>query len=285
MPTLSVLTAIDDAFARLSDRRVGAVLLALCAVQLLIAVGTQSQLTAQQAQLEGEPLLFDPDVLTDQLGLALELPLALSTLLWLVGVVAFVTVSSVAFRVLLTVAGETATPSLAAEGGVRDDHREPAPAFPTVEPWHDSLARVTVAGVGGALLGTLVVGIGLVLLVIPGLIAATVFAFTHPYIATQNAGVLEAMKRSVALTRGARLRVFLLLVVIVLSYVTIASLGGLAVVGLAAYPVVGEVLNVAVASLAWLFALALLASGFDQLETSRAREATKWEGIDDELLP
>ncbi|MFP8956818.1 hypothetical protein ACLI4Y_08820 [Natrialbaceae archaeon A-CW3] len=318
MAGLSVLEAIDEAFARISDRRAGIGFAAVFLTQLLMLIGIQSQVEAQREQLADEdlPLGADLEMLPEELPLALEVPLGVSTLLWLTMLVGFVTASVVAFRLLARPESGTMIPETDSsspeqstdDGGSWDtesettasstDHQSAGTATPVTETppdtteqhlsrpaWNEALARTTLSAVAAAVLGSMLVGLGLVLFVIPGLVVATAFAFTHPYLATERVGVFEAMKRSLKLVRGSWIKVFAMLVVIVMSYITISSLGAFAVAALQAYPLAGELANVALTALAWLFALAILASGFDQLEHARAQEDAKWEGIDDELLP
>ncbi|UTF52090.1 hypothetical protein [Natronosalvus rutilus] len=283
MAQLSVLTAIDEAFERISDRRAVTVLGGLVVIQALMLVGLQSQLEAQRALIEEEEL-FVPgfETLPDEFPLAVDLSVGVATALWLAMLVAFVALSMVAFRVLSDQAAHTRRRADA----VRDEvEAEMEPASAEQPAWNDELGRTTLSAVVVAFGGSLVVGLGLALFVVPGLVAATVLAFTHPYLAIERIGPIDAARRSVELTRGSWLRVFALLVVIVMSFLTVSSLGTVALAALESAPVAGELANVAFGSLAWLFALALLASGFDQLEARRAEEDEKWAGIDDELLP
>ncbi|WP_312907236.1 hypothetical protein [Natronosalvus caseinilyticus] len=288
MAQLSVLTAIDEAFERISDRRALTVLGGLVAVQALMLVGLQSQLEAQRAFIEDEEL-FVPgfETLPDELPLAIELSVGLATALWLAMLVAFVALSVVAFRVLSERAARTRRRDDTEDVDGEPVEGEPPLESPTTDAprWNDELDRATLSAVVAAFGGSLLVGLGLALFVLPGLVAATALAFTHPYLATERVGPIDAARRSVELTRGSWLRVFALLVVIVLSFLTVSSLGAVALAALESAPVAGELANVAFGSLAWLFALALLASGFDQLEARRAEEDEKWAGIDDELLP
>ncbi|USZ72101.1 hypothetical protein [Natronosalvus halobius] len=286
MAQLSVLTAIDEAFERMSDRRALTVLGGLVVVQALMLVGLQSQLEAQRAFIEDEEL-FVPgfETLPDEFPLAVDLSVGVATALWLAMLIAFVALSVVAFRVLSERAARTRGREDAADG-------EPVDGEPLLDPtsaeqpgWNDGLGRATLSAVAAAFGGSLLVGLGLALFVVPGLVVATALAFTHPYLATERVGPIDAARRSVELTRGSWLRVFTLLAVIVLSFLTVSSLGAVALAALESSPLAGELANVAFSSLAWLFALALLASGFDQLEARRAEEDEKWAGIDDELLP
>lgn len=347
MAPLSVLEAIDDGFSRLSTREALVGLGALFAVQLLMLVGLQSQLAAQRELLEETELPLGEEVAPEVLPMALDIPLGLSMVLWLVMLVGGVTVSMVFFRVLAespsmdgredgSTDGRKQGPNDGHEGGEPTSSEEPRPAEQAHQPadstassstssevlsdwdspapndwetqskaanpfeeraskplaeqdgsltWNASIGRTTLVGVGAAIVGAFIVGVGLALFILPGLFLATAFAFTHPYLATERIGVLEAMKRSFETTRESWLRMFALVAAIVLSYVTISSVGAMFVLALEAYPVVGELINVAFGALAWGYALALLSSGFDQVRRYRATQAEKWDGIDDELLP
>ncbi len=254
---LSIGEALEDGIVRLADARQLGVFLGLSAAHLLLAIGTQSQLAAQRDQF-GDDALFEEALLPETLPLALEIPVGVATSLWLLALVALVAVSLVAFQTLLS--------SDAIDG--------PAALF-----------VATANGVVAALVISTAVSLGLVLFVLPGLFLATALAFTYPYVAVDRTTVFEAMRRSWELTRGHRLRVFGVLVVTGLGFFAIGVVGGLLAIGLGAVPVLAELVNVAVGALAWLFALSVLASAFDQLETVRAAEAEKWAGVDDELLP
>ena len=257
--SLSVGDAVGDGIDRLTDGRLAAVFAAFYAAHLLVNVGTQSQLAAQRETFEEDAFVLDPELLPPELPLALELPLGVATLLWTLATVALVTTSLLAFRALCT-----------------DDR----PGELT-----DGLLVGTVHGVAAALFLGVAVGVGLLLLVLPGLFLAAALAFTYPYVAVDRENALEAMRRSWSLTSGHRLRVFAVLVAIVLTFLTISFVGGAIALALGAFPLVAEFTNVAFVTLAWLASLAILASAFDQLEAARAEAEAKWEGIDDELLP
>ena len=65
-------------------------------------------------------------------------------------------------------------------------------------------------------LSSLAVGIGIMLLVIPGLFLITVLFFTPAVVVDQHPGAIDALKRSYALTSGVRLHVFLLFIALAL---------------------------------------------------------------------
>lgn len=297
--SLAISDALGDGVDRLRDRRVLGPFLALYGVFVAITIGTHSQLEAQPAEVFEEfPALAD--LMPETLPLALDVSLGVAWLIWFLGTISLVTASIVAFRVLV---GDSRAGSAVDDDGGSDDATSDPPGEHRSQPesrsQHQSHTRsrsrsrshprslfvATTHGVLAAIVGTFAVGAGLVLFVVPGLVLATLFAFTHPYIATDRVNAVEAMKRSLELTRGNRLRVFGVLVAIVCVFYGISVFGALALELFGSVPIVGELVNIAFTTLAWLVVLAVLASAFDQLETTRAREDEKWEGIDDELLP
>lgn len=304
--SLSISDALGDGVDRLRDRRVLVPFLALYGVFVAITVGTHSQLEAQPAEVFEEfPGLAD--LMPETLPLALDVSLGVAWSIWFLGTVSLVTASIVAFRMLI---GDDRTAGIEMEGegeGESESQVSDAPDFdsdldpdekaeptPQSRATHSdtethtdthSLVAATAHGLLAAIVGTVAVGAGLALFVVPGLVLGTLFAFTHPYIATERVNAVEAMKRSLELTRGNRLRVFGVLVAIVCIFYGISVVGAIALGVFASVPIVAELVNVAFTALAWLVVLAVLASAFDQLETSRVREDEKWAGIDDELLP
>jgi uncharacterized membrane protein len=60
-----------------------------------------------------------------------------------------------------------------------------------------------------SLLFSIMVALGLVLFVVPGIILAIVFAFYGPALVDEELGSIDALKRSAAITRGNRGRLFL----------------------------------------------------------------------------
>lgn len=78
-----------------------------------------------------------------------------------------------------------------------------------------------------ALLMGLAVGLGMVLLLIPGIILLVMWAVAIPARVAENTGVFEAFGRSRELTQGNRWRIFLLLVVYFVLAIVISGLIGL----------------------------------------------------------
>lgn len=67
--------------------------------------------------------------------------------------------------------------------------------------------------IGLALLVGIIVIIGMVLLIVPGVIAACALLTAIPLFLDQNTGVIDSLQRSVELTKGNWLRIFLMLLI------------------------------------------------------------------------
>ena len=92
------------------------------------------------------------------------------------------------------------------------------------------------------LAATIVVGVivvlGLIALVIPGLILATWYVYTIPAIMLENKGALEGMSASKAFGRDKKWRTFLLFMAVALAYVVASVIDGIFSLG---SPLLGEV--------------------------------------------
>jgi hypothetical protein len=124
--------------------------------------------------------------------------------------------------------------------------------------------------VGGIVFG-IVVLVGTLLLVVPGIVAYVGFLFMVQYVAVENDNFLTAMRRSWRLTKGSRLRVFLLVlvlfaVVFVVTFVVNAVVGvGLgAVFGASARGVTSLVVGM-VNVVSTLYLLSVVSDAFVQL--------------------
>ena len=68
---------------------------------------------------------------------------------------------------------------------------------------------------GGVLLAAVIIVCGLVLLIVPGLIALSMFAFVKYLIIDRDLGPIEALKESARITKGNRLEVLWLIVLLI----------------------------------------------------------------------
>jgi uncharacterized membrane protein len=79
---------------------------------------------------------------------------------------------------------------------------------------------------GLALISNLIVLVGIVLLVSPGLILATMFAVSVPALLAERLSISDSLKRSTALTKGYRWQVFGLLALTIVSLLVAAFVAG-----------------------------------------------------------
>ena len=93
-------------------------------------------------------------------------------------------------------------------------------------------ARALLPLIGLAVLLTLAVWFGFLLLFVPGVMLAIIWSVAAPALVIERTGVFAAMSRSRALTRGARWRIFGLVVLIYAIYFVASSVLSLAFVGL-----------------------------------------------------
>jgi hypothetical protein len=83
-------------------------------------------------------------------------------------------------------------------------------------------ARVLLPLVGLSILLGIGIAIGFVLLIVPGIILMLIWAVAVPTLVIERRGIMAAFSRSAELTKGVRLRIFALLLVIGVIYVAIS---------------------------------------------------------------
>jgi hypothetical protein len=127
----------------------------------------------------------------------------------------------------------------------------------------DNILRATLNGfIGGVVVWGLIL-VGLVLFVLPGLFFAVVFLFLRQEIALKNKNFVQAMADSWRLTRGNRLTVFALGLLVVLVSLLQPSTSGL--VGFAS-STDSELLSVAVGGVLTAFGAAVITRGYVRLD-------------------
>ncbi|HMJ93208.1 MAG TPA: hypothetical protein VK472_03825 [Allosphingosinicella sp.] len=87
--------------------------------------------------------------------------------------------------------------------------------------------------IGLSILSGLVITIGLVLLIVPGIIAYVALSVAVPAMVEEGRGITDCMERSAELTKGSRWQIFLLLLILVVAYFVLAA-------GLGAASIVSE---------------------------------------------
>ncbi|GAA0653451.1 glycerophosphoryl diester phosphodiesterase membrane domain-containing protein [Brevundimonas lenta] len=94
----------------------------------------------------------------------------------------------------------------------------------------DAGVRMMLPLLGLAIIAGLGTGLGMILLIVPGLILAVLWVVAAPSVVVEKRGVFESLQRSRDLTRGHRWPVFgLLMIYFVLSWVIGFAVGGLSI--------------------------------------------------------
>jgi len=100
----------------------------------------------------------------------------------------------------------------------------------------DSLAtslRVVLPLIGLAIVSAIGVGLGMLLLIVPGIILALMWSVAVPVLVAERRGVFESLGRSSDLAKGAKGRIFGIFIVVFIAYAIASAVLG--VVGLSGY--------------------------------------------------
>jgi hypothetical protein len=188
----------------------------------------------------------------DGLPLVLDVPLAVAGGGYLLGIVAATYHSLVAVRTFVA--------------GARDSF--PPGAFTRNVPL--GILNILVGGLAYGLL----VAVGTVALVVPGVIAYVAFLFMLPYIAVEDRNFVDALRSSYRLSKGHWLMLFVLVVIVVSASGLVGGIAGF-LSGLLLPPVVGQAVIVVVQAPASLYTVAVLAAAFTQLrDAERERDGS-----------
>ncbi|WP_277539968.1 hypothetical protein [Haloarcula laminariae] len=178
----------------------------------------------------------------EAIPLVLDVPLSVAAGGYLLGSLAGAYLSVVATRTFVT-----------GDGG-----QFPSGAFTRNVP----LALVNV--IVGGLVYSLLIGLGTIALVVPGIIAYVAFLFMLPYIAVEDRNFVAALRASYRLSKGNWIMLFVLVVIAVSAAGLLGGVGGL-VSSLLLPPVVGQLAIAVVTAPGSLFTLAVIAAAFEQL--------------------
>lgn len=132
--------------------------------------------------------------------------------------------------------------------------------------------------IGIALLSSILIGLGLVLLVVPGIIAYIMLIVAVPVLVEERGGVAHALQRSRELTKGSRWRIFLLILVFLLAWLIVYAVAAFAIsaLGLEIRWMLALVEGVS-AALIGLLMSAMLASLYLELRT--VKEGATTDGL------
>lgn len=126
----------------------------------------------------------------------------------------------------------------------------------------------------------ILVGIGLILLIIPGVILALMWIVAVPSMVVENRGVFDSMSRSSELTHGNRMRILAIGILLLAIYVAIALIGALLI---AATPVIGAIALIVVAVLLYPYVAIISAVLYFRLR--ELREGGAGPAIGDAVEP
>lgn len=226
----------SDGITRVLTRTGGLLLVALIAIQLLI----QSSInTAVVSLFPAEPA----GELEAMLGLTLPVSGTVASILFVGALILSAVYFVVVSRALTRPIAELST-------------------FPS-ELYTRRVGRATLSMlVGGIIVGFSVV-IGMVLFILPGIFLSICYLFFIFAVGVEDRGVLSALKRSWALSRGNRLKLALLVVLAGVIGVVIGTVGTL--FDLANSPVVGELISNTLSSVLFVFLYGLMASAYLQI--------------------
>jgi hypothetical protein len=175
--------------------------------------------------------------------LAFDIPSSLISLMNIGSSVAYLVAAIVGFRVFAS--------------GARDE-------IPSET--YSGLLMPTINGIIAGIVFVVLIAIGLILLVIPGIYFIVALYFFIIFIALEDESFIDALQSSWRLTKGRRLSVFLLFVALFLVNIAFAIVGGIASLAIgAAVPELGAVLNVAVGAAFTVFSLAAIYHAYTQL--------------------
>jgi hypothetical protein len=126
-----------------------------------------------------------------------------------------------------------------------------------------NIGKVFLNTLAGGIAFSIIVGLGFVLLIIPGLYLLSAFYFWSIFVAVEDVNFVEGLRSSWEITEGLRLEVFLAVLVLLVISAVFSSIP--AALSLAGLTLVGEVLSTAMGAIAGVFVLAAIADLYRQL--------------------
>ena len=209
---MDIEKALKTGFEKTQQKN-GLILIAVFfAISLISTIASQSQAAQAMQQFDQFfdqlPSDFRETPFADFAGggpLAFDIPSSLISLMNLGSSIAYIVAAIVAYRVFAS--------------EVRD--KIPSDAY-------SGLLMPTINGIIGGIVFGIIVVIGLILLIVPGIYLLTALYFFLIFIALEDDNFLEALQSSWGLTKGRRLSVFLLFVALFIVGIVVAIIGGIA---------------------------------------------------------
>ncbi|MCX2818252.1 hypothetical protein EGH25_02655 [Haladaptatus sp. F3-133] len=251
---IDVEEALTTGFERVKARS-GLLLVAVFfVIQLVSTVASQSGAERAFEQMGGVESLppFVRETMVqgamEPTPLAFDIPQSVITLMSLLTAVGTIVAGIAAYRVFAS------------------DARERIPP----EAYRRNIGTATLNGIVAGFVFGILVAIGIVLLVVPGIYLITALIFFMIFVALEDENFLESLSSSWELTEGRRISVFLLLMALLVVQVAVGIVGLVAssVAG-AVLPQLGAVVDVAVGAALAVYSLAVLTDAYFQLKRNR----------------
>ena len=255
--SLDISKALSDGAGRTFERNGLLLAVAFVVFGLLDAVAGQTLSSATARLLSGNLDQLPPGAASNPTALAtaeqtpLALPVPLPVALGLVVVLAFVAEALRIVAVRTLVSDETDT--------IREEFVS-----------HNLLVATLNGFVGGVVVLILVV-VGLIFLIVPGIFLALSFFFVRQEIAVEDKNFVDALSASWELTSGNRLALFGLALIVFVIGLAVSLLGS--AVGLAGIPILTTVVNVLLGAVVVVFGVSVTSRAYVQLTEARADDA------------
>ncbi|WP_192918503.1 hypothetical protein [Salinigranum salinum] len=249
--SLDITKALSDGLSRTLERNGLVLMLVFLVFGLIDSVAGQTLSAAATRVLQRQLDQLPPDAVAGPTALPgaeqtpLALPVPLSVAFVLVVVLAFVAEAIRIVAVRTLVSDETA--SIPREFVSRN------------------IVVATLNGFVGGVVVLILVGVGLLFLIVPGIFLAISFLFVRQEIAVEDENFLDALAASWELTSGHRLELFTLALVVFVVGVFVAAIGGL--VGLAGPPILATLVGLVLGVVTTVFGVAVVSRAYVQLTT------------------
>jgi len=138
------------------------------------------------------------------------------------------------------------------------------------------IGRATLSAFVASIVVAVAVFVGLLLLVVPGLFFMVSFLFVLFVIGVEDARAVDSLKRSWALARGNRIKLFVLVLVVGVVIGTVGAIGSL---GVLVSPVVGDLVSMFVTSVLAVLGYGIFADAFVQLRDDTAGDGNEGASI------
>jgi hypothetical protein len=131
-----------------------------------------------------------------------------------------------------------------------------------------NIVVATLNGIVGGIVVQVVIAIGLVFLIVPGVFFAIAFLFLRQEIAIEDTGFVDAMADSWQLTSGDRLELFALVLGVVVLVTVVST--AMPLVFEIASPLLGAVVSILLGGVTAVFGTAVVTRAYAQLHADRA---------------